>query len=87
MLTDMPPGTIGFRVTGEVERKDYDDVLTPELRRAFETGEGLRTLYVVEHLDEIGISCRNRGLCHRSGSGGQSPPRASIARAIGASWE
>ncbi|MGI8904050.1 MAG: hypothetical protein ACR2IP_10410 [Solirubrobacteraceae bacterium] len=26
----------------------------------------------------------NRGLCHRSGSGGQSPPRASIASAIAA---
>jgi hypothetical protein len=31
LLTDMPSGTVGFRVAGEVEREDYDDVLTPEL--------------------------------------------------------
>ena len=52
-ITDMPPGTLGFRVTGEVERKDYDEVLTPELTRAIESGSGLRTLYVIEDLDEI----------------------------------
>ena len=52
-LTDMPPGTIGFRVAGEIEREDYDEVLTPELERALAAGGGLRTLYVVEDLDEI----------------------------------
>jgi SpoIIAA-like len=52
-MTDMPPGTVGFRVAGEIERKDYDEVLTPELRRAIERGGGLRTLYVIEDLDEI----------------------------------
>jgi SpoIIAA-like len=51
-LTDMPPGTVGFRVVGEVEREDYDNVLTPELNRALEAGP-LRTLYVIESLDEI----------------------------------
>jgi SpoIIAA-like len=51
-LTDMPPGTVGFRVTGEVERADYDNVLTPELNRALEAGP-LRTLYVIESVDEI----------------------------------
>ncbi len=49
----MPEGTLGFRVAGDVERKDYDDVLVPELRRAIEAGGGLRTLYVIEDLDEI----------------------------------
>jgi hypothetical protein len=53
LITDMPPCTLGFRVTGEVERKDYDEVLTPELTRAVESGNGLRTLYVIEDLDEI----------------------------------
>jgi hypothetical protein len=53
LLTDMPPGTLGFRVQGEIEREDYDEVLTPELRRAVEAGNGLRTLYVIEDLDEI----------------------------------
>jgi hypothetical protein len=52
-LTDMPPGTIGFRAAGEIEREDYDEVLTPELRRALEAGGGLRTLHVIEDLDEI----------------------------------
>jgi SpoIIAA-like len=52
-LADMPPGTIGFRATGEIEADDYDDVLAPELRRALEAGGGLRTLYVIEDLDEI----------------------------------
>ena len=49
----MPPGTIGFRVSGDVERKDYDEVLEPELRRAIEAGGGLRTLYVVENLEKM----------------------------------
>jgi SpoIIAA-like len=52
-LTDMPPGTLGFRVTGEVERKDYDEVLTPELMSAIESGTPLRTLYVIESLKEM----------------------------------
>ena len=52
-LTDMPPGTIGFRAAGEIERDDYDEVLVPELRRALEAGGGLRTLYLIDDLDEI----------------------------------
>jgi hypothetical protein len=52
-LSDMPAGTLGFRVAGEIEREDYTEVLAPELRRALEAGGGLRTLYVIEHLDEI----------------------------------
>jgi hypothetical protein len=52
-ITDMPAGTIGFRAAGEIEREDYDEVLVPELRRAIASGTGLRTLYVIEDLDEI----------------------------------
>jgi hypothetical protein len=52
-LADMPAGTVGFRVAGDVEREDYENVLVPELRRALEAGGGLRTLYVIEDLDEI----------------------------------
>jgi hypothetical protein len=52
-LTDMPPGTVGFRAAGDIEREDYDDVLVPALRRALESGGGLRTLYVIEDLDEL----------------------------------
>jgi hypothetical protein len=42
----------GFRVTGEVEREDYDSVLTPERDRTLEAG--LRpTRYVIETPDEV----------------------------------
>lgn len=51
-LTDLPPGTVGFRVTGDIEREDYENVLTPELERALKAGP-LRTLYLIEALDEI----------------------------------
>jgi hypothetical protein len=33
--------------------EDYDQVVVPELRRALEAGGGLRTVYVIEDLDEI----------------------------------
>jgi hypothetical protein len=52
-LSGMPEGTIGFRVAGEVERDDYDDVLVPELRRQIEGDGRLRMLYVIEKLKEI----------------------------------
>ena len=52
-LESMPPGTLGFRAAGEIEREDYDEVLVPALRTAVESGGGLRTLYVIEDLDEI----------------------------------
>jgi hypothetical protein len=52
-LADMPAGTIGFRVSGEIEREDYTEVLAPELKRALESSGGLRALYVIEHLDEM----------------------------------
>ena len=49
----MPPGTLGFRATGRITREDYADVLVPELEKALEGGGRLRTLYVIEDLDEI----------------------------------
>jgi hypothetical protein len=52
-MNDMPPGTLGFRVNGDVEREDYDNVLTPVLRTAAVGGGGLRTLYLIEDLDDI----------------------------------
>jgi SpoIIAA-like len=52
-LQDMPPGTLGFRATGRIAREDYADVLVPELETALEDGGRLRTLYVIEDLDEI----------------------------------
>ena len=52
-LAGMPEGTLGFRASGRIEPGDYDDVLAPALRGALESGEGLRTLYLIEKLDEI----------------------------------
>lgn len=52
-LPDMPPGTLGFRAAGEIESEDYEEVLVPELRRALAAGGGLRTLYLIEDLDEL----------------------------------
>jgi SpoIIAA-like len=52
-LPGMPAGTLGFRVAGDVEREDYDDVLIPDLRAAVQSGSRLRTLYLIEDLDEI----------------------------------
>jgi hypothetical protein len=51
-LDDVPPGVIGFRVNGDVEREDYDNVLRPALERGVESGN-LRTLYLIEDIDEI----------------------------------
>lgn len=53
LLPDMPPGTVGFRISGEIHRADYTDVLEPELRKALEASGGLRTLYLVEELAKI----------------------------------
>lgn len=52
-MADMPAGTVGFRVTGEVDRDDYRDVLVPELHRALAAGGPLRTLYLIEDLEEM----------------------------------
>ena len=52
-LADMPAGTVGFRASGEIEREDYENVFVPELRGALEREGELRTLYVIEDLDEI----------------------------------
>lgn len=49
----MPTGTLGFRVDDDIEREDYDEVLTPALNAALEAGGGLRTLYLIEDLDEM----------------------------------
>jgi hypothetical protein len=43
----MPPGTVGFRMSGEVTREDYKRVLEPALRAAVESGE-VRGLYLID---------------------------------------
>jgi SpoIIAA-like len=52
-MNDMPEGTLGFRVDGDVEREDYTDILRPALEEAMRDGKSLRTLYLLEDLDDI----------------------------------
>ena len=52
-LEGMPEGSLGFRASGRIEPSDYRDVLAPTLPEALEGGEGLRTLYLIEEIDEI----------------------------------
>jgi SpoIIAA-like len=47
VIQDMPPGTLGFRVSGHLTREDYVEVLVPPLRKAVEAGERLRVLYAI----------------------------------------
>jgi hypothetical protein len=47
LIDDMPPGTLGFRVSGRLTRQDYAEVLIPPLRQAVEAGERLRVLYAI----------------------------------------
>ena len=47
VIDDMPPGTLGFRVSGRLTREDYADVLVPPLRHAVDTGGRLRVLYAI----------------------------------------
>jgi stage II sporulation SpoAA-like protein len=47
-LPDLPPGTIGFRISGRLKREDYTDVLIPPMRAAVDRGEKLRILAVLD---------------------------------------
>jgi hypothetical protein len=52
-LHNMPDGTVGFRIDGDVEDEDYSDILVPTLKAAVESGQGLRVLYLIEDLDDV----------------------------------
>jgi hypothetical protein len=47
-LQDLPPGTIGFRISGRVKREDYTNVLMPPVRAAVDSGAKLRMLVVLD---------------------------------------
>ena len=40
VIPDMPPGTLGFTVSGRLTHDDYVDVLVPPLREAVEAASG-----------------------------------------------
>jgi hypothetical protein len=44
-IDDMPPGTLGFRVSGTIDRADYAGVVLPAVHGALDTHGTLRTLH------------------------------------------
>jgi SpoIIAA-like len=44
---DAPAGVLAFRFSGDISRRDYDEVLIPPLKEAIERGEELRCLVQV----------------------------------------
>ena len=49
----MPAGTLGFRLWGRIERADYADLLVPALTKAAENGAEMRTLFLVDELEQM----------------------------------
>ena len=47
MISDMPPGTIGFEAIGEVEDDDWEQTVEPLLRREIAAGTKVRLLYLL----------------------------------------
>ena len=39
-LHNMPDGTVGFRIDGDVEDEDYEEILVPALKAALEAARG-----------------------------------------------
>ena len=50
-IRDLPAGSLGFRISGKLERDEYHDVLMAPIYAALERGERLRLL--VELPDEF----------------------------------
>jgi hypothetical protein len=46
-ISDMPPGTIGFEAHGDVDDDDFDDIVSPVLRREIAAGRKVRLLYLL----------------------------------------
>ncbi|HEY2624556.1 STAS/SEC14 domain-containing protein [Dyella sp. Tek66A03] len=46
-IQGLPPGTLGFRASGQVTAADYERVLVPDIEAAFALNRKLRLLYHV----------------------------------------
>jgi len=57
-IADMPVGTVGFRVTGEMTDADYADVLAPALKAAASGGEVRLLLVGAEGFDLGSLKAR-----------------------------
>jgi hypothetical protein len=51
-MTDVPPGVIGFEVTGKLEATDYRDVMLPALQKAAAAGD-VRVVIVMAKWDGV----------------------------------
>lgn len=47
LLSDVPPGVLGFEAIGEVEEEDYHNVLVPAIERAIDERGKVRVVYVL----------------------------------------
>lgn len=45
IMSELPPGVLGFEARGKVTAHDYETILMPEIDRAVAEGEELRLLY------------------------------------------
>ena len=46
-IADMPAGTLGFEVVGEVDEDDWEETVEPLLRQEMADGRKLRLLYLI----------------------------------------
>ena len=53
VIPDMPPDTLGFRVSGRLARSDYVDEPVPPLQEGLEAGQRLRVPYA--HLESAAM--------------------------------
>jgi hypothetical protein len=52
-MTRLPPGVLGFEVTGALHADDYRDVLLPAVEAAIQRGEKVRIVLVFEGFDGL----------------------------------
>ncbi len=46
-IADMPAGTLGFEIVGEVDDDDWEETVEPVLRKEMADGRKLRLLYLI----------------------------------------
>ncbi len=49
LLSDMPPGVLGFEAVDEIEKEDYENVLVPAIEAAIAAHGKVRLVYVLGH--------------------------------------
>lgn len=49
LLSDMPPGVLGFEAIDDVEREDYENVLVPAIETAIAEHGKVRLVYMLGH--------------------------------------